>query len=364
MKKIYRKYNIPLSDFIKNDNHDIINIVNKDGIDINTNISSNLKLTNNNKSDNVDYLLSFNKIMIWLETVWNIINNPIFFKDFGKLNLSVYGGIARYMVTRKGSFSDLDLFITNDEPGTCQELFLYNIKFLLNKLYSLNLITLYTEKIFYNFHPPLYHYDFGIINTSDFNDIIINAELVSGKPYNPFSKMDFYINNFTFDRSRKIMLRINDTDLPSLSQTINFSRNKISQHFLLSFNDPSSIRTTFEFVGELFKMIRLFSMFSKGYSITSDSKIPLFSNTHDLFSCSICNNSNFNKYFSKFMNLNHFNSKFFITLQCGHSFHPYCIFYSAKSNRLYIKGLCPDCNYQQPIKLVLTNPPLIFYNNL
>ena len=107
--------------------------------------------------------------------------------------------------------------------------------------------------------------------------------------------MDFYINNFTFDRSRKIMLRINDTDLPSLSQTINFSRNKISQHFLLSFNDPSSIRTTFEFVGELFKMIRLFSMFSKGYSITSDSKIPLFSNTHDLFSCSICNNSNFNK---------------------------------------------------------------------
>jgi len=361
MKKIYSKYNIPLSDFIKDNNNDIINIVTKDGIDINTNInciSSNI--------DNITIYNKFNKIMIWLETVWNIINNPTHFKELGKLNLYVYGGIARYMVTRKGSFSDIDLYIINDEPGTCQELFLFNVKTLLYKLFSLNLITHFNEKIFYNFHPPLYHYDFGIININNFNDIIINAELVSGKPYNPFSKMDFYINNFCFDRSRKIMLRINDSDMPSLSQTINLSRNKISQHFLLSFNEPSSIRTTFQFVGELFKMIRLFSMFSKGYSITSDFKIPLFSNTNHLFSCSICSglsiHNNYNKYFKDFINHNNFNSLYYISLQCGHSFHPYCIFYTAKSNKLNIKGLCPDCNFQQPIKLILTNPPLLFFH--
>lgn len=360
MKKNYRKYNIPLNDFINNINNDIINIVNKDGININTNIN------NIDNTDNINIFNNFNIIMQWLEQVWNIINNPIHYKDFGKLNLFVYGGVARYMVTRKGSFSDLDLFIINNDPGTCQELFLYNIKILLDKLYSLNLITYYNEKIFYNFHPPLHHFDFGIINYNNFNNIIINAELVSGKPYNPFSKMDFYINNFTFDRSRKIMLRITDNDMPSLSQTINLSRNKISQHFLLSFNDPSSIRTTFQFVGEIFKMIRIFSMFSKGYSITSDSKIPLFSNTNPHFSCSICKNFNynFNYNFNKYFKDNKFNSLYSVSLLCGHSFHPYCIFYTAKSNKLYLKGLCPDCNYQQPIKLVLTNPPLLFFNQL
>lgn len=277
----------------------------------------------------------FISVMNWVENLWRFISHHMEFKN---LNIKIYGGIIRYMITKIGAFNDLDLYIERDnkEMSNKEEIDLNNkIESLFYLLHKEGLITEYTKRWFTNFNPPLLNFKFKIImyDRNPFG-LTFDAELLTGKPYNPESKIDFVLNNFCLGRDMIIEVRIKDKDIPNNNSSI--IKNEF-QEFLLKFRDIEELTNSSDCVGELFKMYRLFLMYSRGYNIICNSKIPEF-DTKQKTACKICRNRNGTR----------------VLLECGHYFHPYCIFQAGKNKNPYTKGYCPSCNYSKLIKLKLS----------
>ena len=269
----------------------------------------------------------FSLILRWLNNLWEFMNKSE--NTSINLNIKAYGGYIRYMLTKKGSFNDLDLFVDNNFDKDTNK----KIENLLNLLFINRFIGSYTTKIFTNFDIPLINYRFKIMMINKYKNIVsFNTELLSGRPYNSNSKIDFVLNNFTFSKEKKVEQRIIDNSIINNNfSVINFD----TQEFLLHFNEPMQLNTLPEHISELFKLNRLISMYDNGYNIICKSKLPIIVNKCKNI-CKICNN----------------NSGYQIILMCGHIYHPQCIFNFIK-NKSYLKGLCLSCNYVYPIKLKL-----------
>ena len=281
----------------------------------------------------------FVSVMRWVENLWIFVDSR---KEFNDLNIKVYGGIIRYMITRRGTFNDLDLYLEreeNDEKESKEvngrkELEINNkIESLFYLLHREGLITEYTKRWFTNFDPPLLNFKFKIIMYDRSpTGLMYDAELITGRPYNPFSKIDFVLNNFNYTKEGDLEIRIEDPNIPNNNLTI---VNSNVQEFLLKFKNPDELVSTADCVGELFKMYRLYLMFDRGYNIIANSRLPIFKFTYGI--CKICKLRGGNK----------------VMLCCDHHFHPHCLFQSGKNKNPYTKGLCPGCNYGKPIKLKL-----------
>ena len=269
----------------------------------------------------------FSLILRWLNNLWEFMNK---IEDTSlNLNIKAYGGYLRYMLTKKGSFNDLDLFVDNNFDKDINK----KIETLLKLLIINGFIGSYTINIFTNFDIPLINYRFKIMMKNKYKNIVsFDAELLSGKPYNSNSRIDFVLNNFTLGKDKKVEQRIIDCNI--LNNDISVISSD-TQEFLLNFNEPSELTTISEHVSELFKLNRLILMYNNGYNIICKSRIPVIINKCKN-TCAICNNK----------------SGYQIILMCGHIYHPQCIFNFIK-NKSHLKGLCPSCNYNYPIKLKL-----------
>ena len=277
----------------------------------------------------------FMSVMNWVENLWNFLSH---IGEYKNIDIKIYGGIIRYMITKRGSFNDLDLYIEREDKETTnkEEIEINNkIDSLFYLLYKEGLITEYTKRWFTNFNPPLLNFKFKII-MYDRNPLglTFDAELLTGKPYNPVSKIDFVLNNFCLGRDTVLQTRIKDSDIPNNNSSI--IKNNI-QEFLLKFRESSEITNTSDCVTELYKMYRLFLMYNRGYEITSTSLLPIFDKKQKTV-CKICRHRDGIR----------------VLLECGHFFHPQCIFQSGKNKNPYTKGHCPSCNYSNLIKLKLS----------
>ena len=280
----------------------------------------------------------FRSVMNWIENLWSFLSYRAEYKN---LNIKIYGGIIRYMITKRGTFNDLDLYVEREDKekqlhnSAIGELEINNkIDSLFYLLFKEGLITEYSKRWFTNFDPPLLNFKFKII-MYDRNPagLTFDAELLTGRPYNPESKIDFVLNNFCLGRDTILETRIKDIDIPNNNSSI---INNNIQEFLLNFRDSSELINASDCVGELYKMYRLFLMYNRGYEIVSRSLLPEFDRRIKVV-CKICKNRCGTR----------------VLLECGHSFHPHCIFQSGKNKNPYTKGYCPSCNYSKLIKLKL-----------
>ena len=108
----------------------------------------------------------FSLILRWLNNLWEFMNKS---EDTSiNLNIKAYGGYIRYMLTKKGSFNDLDLFVDNSFDKDIDK----KIETLLNLLFINRFIGLYKTKIFTNFDTPLINYRFKIMMINKYKNIV------------------------------------------------------------------------------------------------------------------------------------------------------------------------------------------------